>query len=71
MLPRGCRTFKPPSRVHTSEDDSNTVRTQFLEHLESLPVLEVGSDSDVEVMKVGIDWTKFSLGVGLISHLVL
>ena len=55
MLTRGCRTFKLSSRVHTSEDDSNTVRTEWPECLESVPILEVGSDSNVEVMEVGID----------------
>ena len=63
---RGCRIFKLPTRVHTSDDDTNTVRTEWYEWSELLefpPVVEVGSESDVEVMKVGIDWTKFLLGV--------
>ena len=62
-MTRGHRTFKPPSRVHTSDDDTNTVRTEWPEGLESPPVVEVGSGSDVEVMKVGIDWTKILLSV--------
>ena len=55
--------FKPPTRVHTSDDNTNTVRTEWPEYLESPPVVEVGLGSDVEVTKVGIDWTKFLLGV--------
>ena len=48
---------------HSSDDDTNTVRPEWPECLESPSVAEVGSGSDVEVMKVGIDWTKFLLGV--------
>ena len=60
---RDRRTFKLPTRVHTSDEDTNTVRTEWPEHLESPPVVEVGPGSDVEVTKVGIDWSKFLLGV--------
>ena len=50
MVTRSHRTFKLPTRVHTSDDDTNTVRTEQPEHLESPPVVEVGSGSDVEVV---------------------
>ena len=55
----GCqRTFKLSTLVHRSDDDTNTVRTEWPECFESSPVVEVGSGSDVEVIKVCIDWAK-------------
>ena len=45
---------------HTSDDDTNTVRPEQPECFASPPVVEVGSGSDVEVMKVGINWTSMT-----------